>query len=403
MNPRPATPHRVCRTIRVLGAAAVLAGAASGCTGNPAPPSITPPSGSSTASVSPGTASADGTSGAPNGAAPGSPSASTPGSPSTTDGTAQPTPPTPGQATAGQAPADIPSIVSNVQPSVVTIFTNGGLGSGVVYSADGLILTNEHVVRGYTDVEVAFADGRRVAGTVRATDAISDLALVEAKRTGLPVAKFQSELPRIGELAVVIGSPLGFENTATAGIISGLHREIPGSAASSQSLVDLIQTDAAISPGNSGGALVNGRGEVTGISEAYIPPQSGAVALGFAIPAATAVKVADQLREDGTADHAFIGLTLGEITPQIAERLGLPDTRGALALAVPDGGPAAKAGIRPGDVLVKLDGEELASPEDLLAALRARSPGQTVTVEFRRGTATQEVKVQLVSRASQVG
>lgn len=201
----------------------------------------------------------------------------------------------------------------------------------------------------------------------------------------------------------MIGSPLGFENTATAGIISGLHREIPGSAASSQSLVDLIQTDAAISPGNSGGALVNGRGEVVGISEAYIPPQSGAVALGFAIPAATAVKVADQLREDVTADHAFIGPTLGDITPQIAERLGLPDTRGALALAVPDGGPAAKAGIRSGDVLVKLDGEELAAPEDLLAALRSRSPGQTVTVEFRRGTETREAKVQLVSRASQTG
>ena len=167
--------------------------------------------------------------------------------------------------------------------------------------------------------------------------------------------------------------------------------------------MDLIQTDAAISPGNSGGALVNGRGEVIGISEAYIPPQAGAVALGFAIPAATAVKVADQLRADGTADHSFIGLTLGEITPQIAERLGLPDTRGALALSVPDGGPAAKAGIRPGDVLVKLDGEELASPEDLLAALRSRSPGQTVTVEFRRGTETQEVKVELVSRPSQAG
>jgi S1-C subfamily serine protease len=343
---------------------------------------------------------------------PGSPAGGTPGSSPTGGATsAQPTAgqPTPGQPTPGQAPgipqgpADIPAVVSNVQPSVVTIFTDGGLGSGVVYSAEGLILTNEHVVRGRTDVEVAFADGRRVAGTVRATDAVSDLALVEAKRTGLPVAKFQSELPRIGELAVVIGSPLGFENTATAGIISGLHREIPGSAASSQSLVDLIQTDAAISPGNSGGALVNGRGEVVGISEAYIPPQSGAVALGFAIPAATAVKVADQLREDGTADHAFIGLTLGDITPQIAERLGLPDTRGALALAVPDGGPAAKAGIRSGDVLVKLDGEELAAPEDLLAALRSRSPGQTVTVEFRRGTETHEAKVQLVSRASQTG
>lgn len=392
MSPRPATCHRAHPMLRILGVAAVLAGTVSGCTGSPAPPPSSPPTSTSA------TASPDSTHGSP-GSSPGSP---TGGATAAKPATAQPTA---GKAAPGipQGPADIPSIVSNVQPSVVTIFTNGGLGSGVVYSEDGLILTNEHVVRGNADVEVAFADGRRVAGTVRATDAISDLALVEAKRTGLPVAKFQTELPRIGELAVVIGSPLGFENTATAGIISGLHREIPGSAASSQSLVDLIQTDAAISPGNSGGALVNGRGEVIGISEAYIPPQAGAVALGFAIPAATAVKVADQLRADGTADHSFIGLTLGEITPQIAERLGLPDTRGALALSVPDGGPAAKAGIRPGDVLVKLDGEELASPEDLLAALRSRSPGQTVTVEFRRGTETQEVKVELVSRASQAG
>jgi S1-C subfamily serine protease len=267
-----------------------------------------------------------------------------------------------------------------------------------VYSEDGLILTNEHVVRGSREVEVGFADGQRVSGTVRATDAISDLALVEAQRKGLPAAKFQPDLPRIGELAVVIGSPLGFENTATAGIISGLHREIPGSASSSQSLVDLIQTDAAISPGNSGGAVVNSRGEVIGISEAYIPPQSGAVALGFAIPAATAVKVADQLREDGTADHAFIGLGLGEITQPIASELGLPDTLGALALSVPEGGPAAKAGIRAGDVLIRLDGDQLTSPEDLLAALRSRSPGQTVTVEFRRGTETREVKVELVAR-----
>jgi serine protease DegQ len=162
--------------------------------------------------------------------------------------------------------------------------------------------------------------------------------------------------------------------------------------------VDLIQTDAAISPGNSGGAVVNSRSEVVGISEAYIPPSSGAVALGFAIPAATVVKVADQLREDGTADHSFIGLGLGDITQQIADRLGLPDTRGALALSVQEGGPAAKAGIRPGDVLVRLDGDQLASPEDLLAALRSKSPGQTVTVEFRRGSDRQEVKVQLVAR-----
>jgi S1-C subfamily serine protease len=320
--------------------------------------------------------------------------ASTPAQPAQPGGTQPGTP---------QTAADIPTIVENVQPSVVTILTDSGVGSGVVFAAEGLILTNEHVVRGNTDVEVAFADGQRVAGTVKATDAISDLALVEAKRTGLPAAKFQSDLPRVGELAVVIGSPLGFENTATAGIISGLHREIPGSAASSQSLVDLIQTDAAISPGNSGGAVVNSRGEVIGISEAYIPPQSGAVALGFAIPAATAVRVAEQLREDGTADHAFIGLRPGGITPQIAEQLGLQNTRGALVLSVVSGGPADRAGIRPGDVLTALDGKELASPEDLLAELRGKSPDQTVNVGYRRGTESREAKVTLAARPAAEG
>ena len=399
MNLGLATPHSASRAAGILGVAAVVATVACGCTGpgpNPAPPSSTQSSGAPS-----GSASESASGGASGGAVAGGPSASstpvssTPGS--STTGSSTPGKGGTGQATA-QGAADIPTIVSNIQPSVVTVFTDGGLGSGVVYSQEGLILTNEHVVRGNSTVEVGFADGQRVAGNVRATDAISDLALVEAKRTGLPAAKFQSELPRIGELAVVIGSPLGFENTATAGIISGLHREIPGSASSSQSLVDLIQTDAAISPGNSGGAVVNSRSEVVGISEAYIPPSSGAVALGFAIPAATVVKVADQLREDGTADHSFIGLGLGDITQQIADRLGLPDTRGALALSVQEGGPAAKAGIRPGDVLVRLDGDQLASPEDLLAALRSKSPGQTVTVEFRRGTDRQEVKVQLVAR-----
>lgn len=374
MDSRHAQSTRPFRLLAVIAAAAVLA-ATSGCTGV-------------TQGPEPGTTQS-----------PGSPAAQSPGG-TAPGGTQRQSPGQAGSAPAApQGPADIPTIVTNVQPSVVTVFTGrGGLGSGVVYSEDGLILTNEHVVRGSQNVEVGFADGRRVAGKVRATDEISDLALVEAERTGLPAAKFQTDLPRIGELAIVIGSPLGFENTVTSGIISGLHREIPGSASSSQSLVDLIQTDAAISPGNSGGAVVNGRGEVIGISEAYIPPSTGAVALGFAIPAATAVKVADQLREDGTADHAFIGLGLAEITEPIANELGLPDTRGALALSVQEGGPAAKAGMRAGDVIIRLDGDEVASPEDLLAALRSKSPGQAVTVEFRRGTETQEVKVQLVAR-----
>jgi serine protease DegQ len=297
----------------------------------------------------------------------------------------------------------IPDIVDAVQPSVVTIFTEEGLGSGVIYTEDGLILTNEHVIRGNEEVEVAFADGQRVSGTVEAADAVSDLALVRAERTDLPAATFQSGLPRIGELTVVIGSPLGFENTATSGIVSGLHREIPGSAATSQSLVDLIQTDAAISPGNSGGAVVNGRGEIIGISEAYIPPSQGAVALGFAIPAPTATEVAEELREDGTADHAFMGLAPGAITPQIAEQLNLDDVTGVVVLSVSEGGPADDAGIRPGDIISRIGDEDLSAPEDLLSALRQRDPGETVSVETRRGSQTQSVDVRLADRPAAQG
>ena len=294
--------------------------------------------------------------------------------------------------------ADIPQIVDDVQPSVVTVFSEGGLGSGVIYSADGLILTNEHVVAGSTEVEIGFADGQRVPGEVIAADVVTDLALVQAERTGLPPAEFQTNLPEVGELAVVIGSPLGFENTVTAGIISALHREIPGSAQSSQSLIDLIQTDAAISPGNSGGAVVNGSGEVIGISEAYIPPQAGAVSLGFAIPAATAVEVAEQLLEDGSAEHAFLGLVPGTLTPQTASRLGLEQTEGVVVLSVGEDTPAAEAGLRPGDLLVSLNGEPLASAEGLLAALRSLSPGDTVTAEVLREGETTSVDITVGER-----
>jgi serine protease DegQ len=314
----------------------------------------------------------------------------------------QPTPTADSQDEAPRAGSSgIPAIVRVAQPSVVTIFTMTGLGSGVIYSSDGVILTNEHVVRGNTSVEIAFADGRRVAGTVMATDAISDLALVQAERRGLTAARFETKLPEVGELAVVIGSPLGFENTVTAGIISGLHREIPGSASTSQSLVDLIQTDAPISPGNSGGAVVNRQGQIIGISEAYIPPAAGAVALGFAIPAATATDVAEELLQDGTADHSYLGLVPAPITPEIADQLGVPDVTGVAVLSVAVNGPAAAAGIRPGDILLSLDGEQLRAPEDLLAALRQRDPGDEITLEIQRGGQSESVDVTLIDRPSQ--
>jgi serine protease DegQ len=308
---------------------------------------------------------------------------------------------TPASTAAAPAPAaagDIPQLVENLAPSVVTIFTEGGLGSGVVYSEDGLILTNEHVIRGNTTVEVAFADGQRVEGTVKATDPVTDLALVQANRTGLPKPVYQTDLPRVGEGAVVLGSPLGFENTATAGIISGLHRSIPGSASNSLSLVDLIQTDAPISPGNSGGAVINMRGEIIGISEAYIPPSTGAVALGFAIPAATAVEVAEELLADGTAEHAYLGLTPGELTPQIADQLGTDASTGVVVLAVDDDGPAGRAGIRPGDVLESMEGVELNAPEKLLAELRNRNPGDTVGFKVKRQDQSLDLKADLIAR-----
>ncbi|TQJ59781.1 S1-C subfamily serine protease [Arthrobacter sp. SLBN-83] len=360
----------------VLGAGALTAALAlSGCTGTPSPPN---PSGTSSSQASSSSANA-------------TPASSSPGSPGSAS-------PATGAGPDSGAAGNLPQLVENLSPSVVTIFTQSGLGSGVVYSADGLILTNEHVIHGATTVEVGFADGQRVEGTVKASDAVTDLALVQAKRTGLPKPTYQSTLPKVGEGALVLGSPLGFENTATAGIISGLHRSIPGSASNSLSLVDLIQTDAPISPGNSGGAVINMRGEVIGISEAYIPPSSGAVSLGFAIPAATAVDVAEELLKNGTAKHAYLGLTPGELTAQIAQQLGIQAGSGVVVLAADSDGPAGRAGIRPGDVLQSMEGVELTTPEKILAELRKRNPGDTVGFKVKRGDQTLDIKVDLTDR-----
>lgn len=295
--------------------------------------------------------------------------------------------------------ADVPGVVAKVQPSVVTVSVDGGTGSGVVYRADGLIITNEHVVRGNVDVQISFADGQQVSGTVKATDAVTDIALVQADRTGLPPVQFQTELPQVGSLAVVLGSPLGFENTVTAGVVSGLHREIPGSATQGQSLVDLLQTDAPISPGNSGGAVVDADGEVIGISEAYIPPQAGAVSLGFAIPAATVVDVAGQLERTGRAEHAFAGFVPAAITPQIAAQLGIPTTEGVIVAQTVQGGPADDAGLRRGDVISAVDGDAVPTPEDFLAVLREHKPGDTVELTVRQpGQDVRQVRITLADR-----
>ncbi len=256
----------------------------------------------------------------------------------------------------------------------------------MIYREDGTIVTNEHVVAGAERVEVAFADGQRLAGRVVAADAGTDLAVVEVDRSGLPAARFRTELPQVGELAIALGSPLGFEGTATAGIISGLGRQIPGSAQQSTALVDLIQTDAPISPGNSGGALVDGQGGVIGINDAYIPPSAGAVSLGFAIPSVTVVDVVEQLLTTGEVRSAFVGIRPGRITPQVAEQLGLARSEGVLVLDVVEGSPAAAADLQPGDVVTALGDEPVRSVEAFFGTLRGLDPGQRVpAVRVRRG------------------
>ena len=297
------------------------------------------------------------------------------------------------------ADGDIPGIVRKIEPSVVTISHDQGTGSGVVWSKDGVVVTNAHVVGNVRRVEVAFFDGRRADGRVRATDPDTDLAVVDTERRDLQPATFQEQLPAVGELAVAMGSPLGFQNTITAGIISGLHREIPGSAQQGiRSLVDLIQTDAAISPGNSGGALVNGRGQVVGINVAYIPPEQGAVAIGFAIPGATAVDVVGQLLKNGRATHSYLGIQPDQVTREVASQLGLNQARGVVVLEVVEGGPADRAGLRPGDVIVRMDDAAVDTVEDLFGELRQRKPSSQVRITYIRDGREQQATVTLADR-----
>jgi serine protease DegQ len=268
----------------------------------------------------------------------------------------------------------------------------------VVWSGDGLIVTVAHVVGTNTNVMVAFADGQQVRGTVQATDPVTDLAVVKADRTGLTAANFVTSLPQLGDLAVVIGSPLGFTNSVTAGVISGEGREIPGSASQTQSLVNLIQTDAAVSPGNSGGALANGNADVVGIVEAYIPPTAGAVSLGFAIPSATVVDTVKQLIANGKATHAYLGASTTATTPQLQQQLGLSQSSGAAIQQVGAGSPAEKAGLRGGDVIVAVNDSKIATPEGLLTALRQHNPGEEVRITYMRNGKTDTTNVTLSDR-----
>jgi serine protease DegQ len=295
----------------------------------------------------------------------------------------------------------IPEIVRAVSPTVVAVLVSGaqgtGEGSGVIWGEDGVIVTNNHVVEGAQEVTVALATGQSENAEVVATDPLTDLAVLRIDRDGLPTAEFADGLPQVGELAVAIGNPLGFENTVTAGIVSGLDRSVP-SGGNTPALVGLLQTDAPISPGNSGGALVDVEGRVIGINVAYIPPQARAVSIGFAIPSPTVVDVVRQLLESGEVQHAFLGVGPAPLTPELAEQFGIDADEGIAVLNVVEGSGADRAGIQPGDVLLSADGEPLRSVEDLFALLRERDPGDEVELELLRDGERETVTVTLTDR-----
>jgi len=276
------------------------------------------------------------------------------------DGGAPAGAPEPRRAPAAVAPAaraDIPAIVDAVSPSVVAVLVQGvrgqGQGSGVVWREDGTIVTNAHVVQGAGEVEVRLAGGEELPARVVAAAPAFDLAVLEVDRR-LPAVPFADALPEVGELAVAIGNPLGFEGTATAGIVSGLDRALP-TGGRTPALVGLLQTDASISPGNSGGALVDAEGRVIGINVAYVPPAARAVSIGFAIPAPVAVQVAEELLADGEVERPYLGVALGPLPPTAGRSV----EEGVLVAAVEPGGPAEAAGIERGDVVVRVGEREV--------------------------------------------
>ena len=298
--------------------------------------------------------------------------------------------------------AGLPELIEEIRSSVVSVDVGQGEGSGVIWDTDGNIVTNNHVVAGATEVEIVLASGERLPGTVVATDPITDLAVVNVERGDLQPARFSDELPEVGSFAMAIGNPLGFESSVTLGIVSGLNRAIP-SGGQNPALVDLLQTDAAISPGNSGGALINMEGEVIGINVAYIPPTQSAVSLGFAIPSPTAISVVEALLENGTVEHAFLGIEPRPLTPQIAQQLGLSVSEGVFVFGLTEGGAAATAGLETGDVIVGLDGEEITRIEDLYAILRDLVPGDSVPMTVVRDGDEMVLEVTLDSRPSPGG
>jgi serine protease Do len=259
-----------------------------------------------------------------------------------------------------------------------------GMGSGFILSADGLVLTNAHVVRGAKDVTVKLTDRRELSAKVLGLDTRTDIAVLKVNAKNLPVVSLgrTSDL-KVGEWVAAIGAPFGFENTVTAGVVSAKNRALPD-----DSSVPFIQTD--VNPGNSGGPLFNARGEVVGINSQIYSRTGGYQGVSFAIPIDVAVKIKDQIVATGSAKHARLGISVQEVNQTLADSFKLASPEGALVSTVEKGGPADKAGLQPGDVIRSADGQRIVSSADLPAIVSMAKPGDSVKLEvWRKGEMTQ--------------
>ena len=255
------------------------------------------------------------------------------------------------------------------------------LGSGVIVSASGYVLTNHHVVEAADEIEVALADGKKLLAKVVGNDPETDLAVLRVNAEDLPAITFGSaENARVGDVVLAIGNPFGVGQTVTSGIVSALGRTGLGI----NTFENFIQTDAAINPGNSGGALIDAQGNLIGINTAIFSRSGGSMGIGFAIPVSTAKMVLDQIVKSGAVTRGWIGVEVQEITPPIAESFKLGGTRGALIAGVLRGGPADKAGVKPGDVLVEVEGRPVADPTSMLNLIAALPPGKPASVKVKR-------------------
>ncbi|WP_082608860.1 S1C family serine protease [Oerskovia sp. Root918] len=318
-----------------------------------------------------------------------------------------------GTAPEAERPAgSVAAIAATVLPSVVSLQVEGAdgisTGSGFVIREDGYILTNNHVVAGGADggkVTVLFADGSERPATIVGRTADYDLAVVKVDEAGLvPLVLGDSDAVVVGDPVVAIGAPLGLNGTVTTGIVSALNRPVAAGDSAETAFINAIQTDAAINPGNSGGPLVNGAGEVVGVNSAIAQPPgtggaTGSIGLGFAIPSDQARRTAEELIEKGTATYPVIGVLLdsryqGEGVQVTTEPQGGQSP-------VTAGGPADEAGIQAGDVILAIDGRPVSLSDELIVAIRAKAPGDTVTLRVRTGDAERDVRVVLDEATSE--